>query len=57
MSGGPVVDSDGRVIGVIVSGADVISQANMTERHGFIPAATLVRFLRASGLWPDNASA
>ena len=46
MSGGPVVDMEGRIIGVIVSGAESLSQANMTERHGFIPSSVLLDFLR-----------
>src|SRR5207237_1389363 len=49
MSGGPVVDATGRVIGVVVSGAETLSQANMTERHGFISIETVIQFLRSSG--------
>ena len=57
MSGGPVVDGDGRVIGVIVSGAEELSQANMIERHGFIPVSTLVAFLAEHGLLPSKNGA
>ena len=45
MSGGPVVDANGRAIGVVVSGAETLSQANLTERHGFIPSEILKKFL------------
>jgi hypothetical protein len=57
MSGGPVVDSKARAIGVVVSGAEVISQANMTERHGFVPMKLVVRFLEDHGLVDANPSA
>lgn len=50
MSGGPVVDSSGRAVGVVVSGAEVLSQANMTERHGFIGAPEFAQFLRNNHL-------
>lgn len=52
MSGGPVVDSEGKVIGVVVSGAETLSQANMTERHGFIPIKTVIDFLNSVNLSP-----
>lgn len=45
MSGGPVVVDDGSVIGVVVSGAETLSQANMTEKHGFVPLPVILPFL------------
>jgi RNA-directed DNA polymerase len=50
MSGGPVLDSEAKVIGVIVSGAENLSQANMTERHGFVPSHVLTKLLKENGL-------
>ena len=46
MSGGPVLDDKCRVVGIIVSGAEQLSNSHLTERHGFIPAEVLAEFLR-----------
>lgn len=54
MSGGPVVAPDGRMIGVVVSGAETVAQANMTDKHGFIPISVVAQFLRSHGLWPQE---
>ncbi|MDB5049131.1 MAG: serine protease [Fibrobacteres bacterium] len=40
-SGGPVVDRFGKVIGVVVTGADRMENANGTENHGVIPIEAL----------------
>jgi len=48
-SGGPVVDVNGNVIGVVVTGADRIENAQKTEKHGIIPIDAidyLLEFLR-----------
>jgi RNA-directed DNA polymerase len=57
MSGGPVVDARARAIGVVVSGAERLSQANMTERHGFVPVRILMRFLQERDLLNERPSA
>lgn len=41
MSGGPIVDGAGNVIGVAVTGADKMENANHTENHGVIPIEAL----------------
>ena len=40
-SGGPVIDSDNKVIGVAVTGADCSEHSDMTENHGVIPIDAL----------------
>lgn len=40
-SGGPVLDSGNRVIGIAVTGADSMSNAQQTENHGVIPIDAL----------------
>lgn len=40
-SGGPVLNSQNRVVGVAVTGADRIENAHDTEHHGVIPIDTL----------------
>lgn len=40
-SGGPVLDTSYRVIGVAVTGADRIEDASITEYHGVVPIETL----------------
>jgi S1-C subfamily serine protease len=40
-SGGPVLDSRNRVIGIAVTGADRIENADNTENHGVIPIEAL----------------
>lgn len=40
-SGGPIVSKDSKVIGVAVTGADKMENANATENHGVIPIAAL----------------
>jgi RNA-directed DNA polymerase len=40
-SGGPVLDGEGRVIGIAATGADRIENADATEHHGVIPIETL----------------
>lgn len=45
MSGGPVVDENDKVIGVISHGALTRATANDTEMHAFIPVTTLIGFL------------
>jgi hypothetical protein len=44
-SGGPVLDKDNRVVGVAVTGADRMEEAQETEHHGIIPIDAL-KFLR-----------
>ncbi len=46
-SGGPVLNHRNEVIGVAVTGADRLEDAETTENHGVIPIETLVRLLRA----------
>jgi S1-C subfamily serine protease len=41
MSGGPVVDQRNTVIGVAVTGADIMENAGNTENHGIIPIDAL----------------
>jgi S1-C subfamily serine protease len=45
-SGGPVLDKDNRVIGVAVTGAEIMEKAQETEDHGIIPIDAL-KFLSA----------
>jgi len=40
-SGGPALSADGKVIGVAVTGADDVTQAQQTENHGIIPIDAL----------------
>lgn len=40
-SGGPVLSSQGKVIGVAVTGAERMSEAQGTEDHGIIPMGAL----------------
>ncbi len=40
-SGGPIIDSSNRVIGVAVTGAEIMSKAQETENHGIIPIDAL----------------
>ena len=40
-SGGPVIDSENRVIGVAVTGSDCTENADTTENHGVIPIDAL----------------
>ena len=49
MSGGPVVDENSQVIGVLVTGAETMSQVNSME-HGFIPSQMLIDFLCENGM-------
>ena len=53
MSGGPVLDNDCRVVGIVVSGADTLSNSHLTERHGFIPAEVLGEFLQGTSPSPS----
>jgi len=50
-SGGPVIDKSNRVIGVVVTGADRIENAQGTEKHGIIPIDA-INYLRA--FMPSN---
>lgn len=45
-SGGPVLDSHNQLIGVVVTGADRLENAQKTEKHGVIPIDAL-NYLRA----------
>ncbi|MCK6536216.1 MAG: trypsin-like peptidase domain-containing protein [Polyangiaceae bacterium] len=45
MSGGPVVNTDGRVVGVVVTGADDPRNVPSTEKHAFIHLDALRAFL------------
>ncbi len=36
-SGGPAIDKENKVIGIAVTGADKMSNAHLTEKHGIIP--------------------
>ena len=45
MSGGPIVDRTGNVIGVAVTGADKMENSNQTENHGVIPIQA-IKFLK-----------
>lgn len=36
-SGGPAINGENKVIGIAVTGAEKMSQANQTEKHGLIP--------------------
>jgi len=47
-SGGPVLDSSGKVIGIAVTGADRMESASETEDHGIVPVDAL-SFLRVPG--------
>lgn len=47
-SGGPVLDADGAVIGVAVTGADRMETAQETEHHGIIPIEALDLIMGAS---------
>lgn len=40
-SGGPILDSNSKVIGIAVTGADRMENAHQTEHHGVIPIETL----------------
>jgi len=40
-SGGPAFDKDSKVIGIAVTGADRMSKAHETEKHGLIPIEAL----------------
>jgi RNA-directed DNA polymerase len=40
-SGGPVLDRNGRVVGIAATGADNMEDANRTEHHGVIPISVL----------------
>jgi S1-C subfamily serine protease len=42
-SGGPVLDDEGQVIGVAVTGADRMENAGNTENHGVVPIDALDR--------------
>ena len=44
-SGGPVLDDRGKVIGVAVTGADKMENADKTEAHGVIPIETIDRLV------------
>lgn len=44
-SGGPAFDKDSKVIGVAVTGADKMSKAHETEKHGLIPIEA-INFLK-----------
>jgi len=46
-SGGPVIDKNNRLIGIVVTGADRMENAQQTEKHGIIPIDAL-NYLRAS---------
>lgn len=41
MSGGPAVDGNNHVIGIAVTGAEIMDQAQETEKHGIIPIDAL----------------
>lgn len=43
-SGGPALDSMGRVIGVAATGTDRIENADKTEDHGVIPISAICKF-------------
>ena len=45
-SGGPVVDTDGAVVGVAVTGADLYRKSPRTEDHGVIPIQALEHVLK-----------
>lgn len=40
-SGGPVLNTDGQVIGVAITGADRMENADKTENHGIVPIETI----------------
>ena len=40
-SGGPAFDKNSKVIGIAVTGADKMSTAHETEKHGLIPIEAL----------------
>ena len=44
-----MVDENSQVIGVLVTGAETMSQVNSME-HGFIPSQMLIDFLCENGM-------
>jgi len=45
-SGGPVLDLNGRVIGIAATGTDRMEEAPRTEHHGVIPITVLDHLLK-----------
>jgi len=45
-SGGPGLNAKGEVVGIAVTGADKMSNANKTEKHGLIPIDAINNLLK-----------
>ena len=46
MSGGPALDGDNLVVGVVVTGAELMEESGQTEKHGIIPVGALTHLTR-----------
>lgn len=53
-SGGPVLDREGKVIGIAVTGSDTWGNITNTEKHGVIPI-TALRFLKQDPETPSES--